>query len=82
MSGHESLSADRRGLLTGLVGRRAPSLKGVLIRVGHQALADDEREALRDVVIAEFCEFGLGADDEPNEYGLLLEDLIDQLGHV
>ena len=35
---------------------------------------------LRDIVGEEFIQKGLLENDEPNEYGLVLEDLIDELG--
>ena len=35
---------------------------------------------LQDVVSDELISFGLDENDVPNEYGLLLEDLIDEIG--
>jgi hypothetical protein len=37
---------------------------------------------LRSAVGNEFCREGLLANSEPNEYGLELEDLIDELGRL
>jgi len=36
-------------------------------------------EELCDIVMDEFCETGLKDDDEPNNRGLKLEDLVDEL---
>jgi hypothetical protein len=45
-------------------------------------LTNDQREELRQILTDELMETGLGDDDEPNERGLLLEELIDKLGHL
>ena len=37
---------------------------------------------LRQAVGNEFCRDGLKQDDEPNEYGLELEELIDKIGRL
>ena len=39
------------------------------------------RDQLRQLVVDEFCNTGLKADDEPNARGLELEGLIDAIGH-
>jgi len=44
-------------------------------------VSEADRESLRQLVADELCELGLRANDEPNEYGLQLEDVIDGLGH-
>lgn len=82
MSASRPLTRDRRRLLTDLVVRRAPQLETVLAKMDQLALTDDDRDALRDVVIGELCDRGLKPNDEPNEYGLVLDALIDDLGHV
>ncbi len=44
-------------------------------------LARDIREKIVNYELAdEFCKEGLKPDDEPNEYGLEIEDLIDACG--
>jgi len=76
------LTIDQYRLLAGLVRRHAPELRCVLTKLGEQPLSEDHREALREVVVAELCERGLDAEDEPDEYGRSLEHLIDSLGRV
>jgi hypothetical protein len=40
-----------------------------------------QRDELRSACASELCETGLTDEDEPNERGYLLEELIDWLGH-
>jgi hypothetical protein len=68
-------------LLRHVVERHESALLPLVDSVGGQALTDTDREALRSVVLSEFLSSGRGPDDEPNRYGLELEDLIDALGH-
>jgi len=37
---------------------------------------------IREIVGDEFIERGLNVDDEPNEYGVRLESLIDEIGRL
>ncbi len=39
-----------------------------------------DQEKIRQAVLDEFCSSGLRDDDEPNQRGLELEDLIDAIG--
>lgn len=82
MSAPRLLTPNRRRLLADLVGRRAPHLEAILAKLEKVALTEDDRDALRNVVIAELCDRGLKVGDEPNEYGFVLEGLIDDLGHI
>jgi hypothetical protein len=73
---------ERLALLREVVethGRRSRSL---VETIGTRLLTPEEREALRYLVSEELVRTGLGNDDEPNERGLLLEDLITWLGQV
>lgn len=67
--------------LRGIVLRRRPGLAHLLEALGRRVLTMDEREAIRDVLADEFCERGLGAGDEPNRYGILVDRMIDVLMH-
>ncbi|MBP6940667.1 MAG: hypothetical protein KBB65_02745 [Syntrophorhabdaceae bacterium] len=58
------------------------SLLKIMDSIGMVPLTDEQREKLREVLANELLETGLGKDDEPNERGLLLEGLIDRLGHL
>lgn len=51
-------------------------------KVQAGTLTDEERRIYLDALSREFCETGLGPDDEPNERGLLLESLIDFLNPI
>jgi len=45
-------------------------------------LTEEHRDELRQTLTHELMETGLREDDEPNGRGLLLEELIDKLGHL
>lgn len=44
-------------------------------------LTNDDIEKLRSIICDELINRGLGSDDNVNDYGVFLEDLIDDLGH-
>lgn len=69
-------------LLRKLIAKRDPALLPLLDQIGNVRLTFDQRESLRDKVLDEFTELGLRENDEPNQYGLQLDDLIAYLGHV
>jgi len=69
-------------VLRRVVEKRDPALLTRLDSLADCPLTDDERESLRDLVADEFTERGLRNDDEPTAYGLVLESIIDWLGHV
>jgi hypothetical protein len=69
------------GLLRRLVSQRDPSLAAVVRSLGRTPLTDDQREALREVLLQEMLERGLGAGDEANAYGRQLDDIIGRLRH-
>lgn len=69
-------------LLSEIVWKRDPTMVGVVASLQDVQLTVDQREELRQAVTDELMETGLRDDDEPNERGLLLEELIDRLGHL
>lgn len=69
-------------LLSEIVWKREPSLIGAVASLQKIQLTAEQREDLRQAVTDELIETGLRDDDEPNERGLLLEELIDRLGHL
>ncbi len=77
------LKSSQFELLETVVRRRAPELNELVKRLGALSadVSEADRESLRQLVADELCELGLRANDEPNEYGLQLEDVIDGLGH-
>jgi hypothetical protein len=78
----DHLNAAEKLKIADIVSRREPRLLPLLEVLEARGLTIDERESLREVIADEFLEKGLRGDDEPNQYGYLLERLIDRLGHV
>lgn len=66
-------------LLREILGRYEPSL-AIRARVGKELdFSHEERLRACDHLTDELCEFGLAANDEPNEYGKQVEQLIDMI---
>jgi len=76
------LKLDETNLLKEVLLRHQPSRMTMLDSIGIVPLTNDQREELREVIADELLETGLDKNDEPNERGLLLEHLIDRLGHL
>jgi hypothetical protein len=76
----ELTDAESR-LLKEVVKKRAPRQTALLSVVGQRALSTEEREALRASLSEEFVSDGLRENDEPNEYGVRLDNLIGRLMH-
>jgi hypothetical protein len=49
---------------------------------GIETFNDEQRFAIRQSCTDELCASGLSADDEPNERGIQLEEIIDVLGRA
>lgn len=77
-----AISAKLSALLSEVVWKRNPSMIGIVASFQNIGLTDDQREELRQILTDELIETGLHENDEPNERGLLLEELIDKLGHL
>jgi hypothetical protein len=56
--------------------RRQPLLLDIVGSLGESPLTEESREEIREVLVEELCESGLREDDEPNEYGRKVDDLI------
>lgn len=65
-----------------IVAARAPHLAGRVDDIGTRTLSPIEMEALRSVVSDELMSVGLDENDELNERGDALSDLIDLLGRM
>jgi len=76
------LRVEEVNLLKEVLLKHNPSLLTIMDSIGVVPITDEKREELRGVISEELLETGLGKDDEPNEHGLLLEHLIDILGHL
>lgn len=66
-----------RGLLNEILEKHklGPQLEEAL--AGRRGFDEGARELLVDALVYEFSETGLCTDDEPNERGLQIEELID-----
>ncbi len=73
------LSQQETKLLQEILANRRPDLAWLLHNEASQAMAQTDLEAMRETLVAELCETGLGPGDEPNERGLLIETLIGKL---
>ena len=73
------LTQEESALLLRIIGHRAPVLQQVAMTAGTALLSARDCQALREVLVSEFCARGLGAGDEPNDYGRKIEDLIDSV---
>jgi hypothetical protein len=76
-----TLTQDDHELLRRTVAERNSDLLPLLSQIDRRPLTSDEREELRGVLVEELTAAGLGPGDEPTDYGLQLEALIDALGH-
>ena len=74
------LSESERRLLQEIIARRIPHAVTLVERVGLHPLTIQERETLREALAGEFIDTGLAADDEPNERGREIDQLIGRLG--
>jgi hypothetical protein len=76
------LPPHRKELLRQAVCQHDPALGSRLDTLGSVALTEEEREALRKTVLQELLATGLDDADEPNERGLDLEAVVDDLGRL
>jgi hypothetical protein len=74
-----TLTQDEQELLRHAVAEHKATLLPLLSDVGHRPLTGDEREELRGALAEELTAAGLGADDEPTDYGRRVDDLIGRL---
>ncbi|MBA3945147.1 MAG: hypothetical protein H0X37_11360 [Herpetosiphonaceae bacterium] len=79
---HKYLRPSEIQLLYEVISRQDPGLKPVLDSLGVVTLTQQRRESLRGAIAAELTETGLDEEYEPNQRGLLLEELIDALGYL
>ncbi|HEY4310192.1 MAG TPA: hypothetical protein VGN12_12145 [Pirellulales bacterium] len=74
------LSKQLSTLLEEVISKYHPELLDAVDTSPTIALNWTQRDKLRSSCASELCETGLQDDDEPNERGLQLEELIDWLG--
>jgi tetratricopeptide (TPR) repeat protein len=78
-TGSKQLDPVEHQLLEKAVRRWCPQNLRLVELVGARTLSEEEREALRGALAYELTASGLREDDEPNAYGLELDDLIGKL---
>lgn len=69
-----------QGLLREVMAKYRPEMASRFSMSGELSLDAEQREPLRNSLASELCESGLMPDDEPNERGYALEELIDLVG--
>ena len=70
-------------LFVSIIKKRMPHIfKDVSSSRDFRKLGEDDREAVRSVLLEEFCATGLRPDSEPNERGIAIERLIAKLAKV
>ena len=82
MMSHNKIDPKIFEMLKAVVLKHRPDLLPIVDSLGNNPLSFNLREELREAIADEFCESGLNESDEPNEFGLRLEELIDLLGHL
>jgi hypothetical protein len=68
-------------ILREIIAKRQPGLLPLVDNLGPRPLTKEQREELRGALADEFLQSGLMADDEPNTWGLKVDDLIGRLMH-
>jgi hypothetical protein len=67
-------------LLREVMAKYRPEMLTRLSPTGELSLTPEQREPLRNSLAGELCESGLLPDDEPNERGYTIEELLDLVG--
>lgn len=55
------------------------TLRPILDRLGEAPLRQEEKDRLREALLDVLCDSGLRDDDEPNAWGIVVENLIDEI---
>lgn len=76
------LKPEMEELLTEVLEKSRPDLLKLMPPYREIDLNEEQRDEIIDAVADEFTETGLKPDDEPNERGLRLDDLIGALSLV
>ena len=67
-------------LLREVMAKYRPEMLSRFSAAGELSLVAEQREPLRQSLASELCESGLLPNDEPNDRGYALEELIDLVG--
>jgi hypothetical protein len=65
------------GLLREVIEKRAPELLPALREGSEVVIREDQKRVVQELIGDEFAETGLRDNQEPNDRGLVLENLID-----
>jgi hypothetical protein len=76
------ISAADKEMLREIIWRRRPRLATLVVNVENGQLSEDAREEIREVLAEELCSAGLDPSDAPNQRGLAIERLIDEVGYL
>ena len=77
-----NMNKKSRELLQLCIQRHNPTLLPMIKSKNDITYDANFYNKLREAVGDEFCDKGLLSNDEPNEYGLRLEELIDEIGRM
>lgn len=70
------LTGEELTLLREVLWKRQPVLLRVVNLLGESPLTDEQRDEIRNVLADELCETGLLPNDEPNQRGIALDNII------
>jgi len=76
------LNTEEKRLLLECLSKHGPDLIKEMDKLDTGELESEIVNEMRSAITDEFVQNGLKKDDEPNEYGLELEDLIDKLADL
>lgn len=76
------LMPREKDVLLEALSKHRPILLTLINHIGIIPLSSEQRENIREALADELVETGLDENDEPNSKGLLLEHIIDRLGHL
>ncbi len=75
----KKISNDELQVVEGVIRSRFDYLKSCLENLKQDKISTDDRTALVNVLSEEFARSGLGIDDEPNDFGKEIDEIIGKL---
>lgn len=76
------LKLEETELLREVLLKQSPSLLKLMEIIGIVPLTNEQKEQLWEAIADELVTTGLGENDEPNERGVLLDDLVGRIGSL
>jgi hypothetical protein len=80
--GKRTLTDEEKTMLINSLQKHKPSLLGEVELLDSGLLSNETIDDMRDAIGSELMDKGFREDDEPNEYGNKLENLIDTLANL